>query len=367
MAKSSLNNPSRSGPSASGEESDNLGIAKKIARYRLRLEPQADGTVLGWCPELPGLAVSADDEVECLAILKRGMLKHCQLLVRRGQPLPVPLVDQSEALTEQVNVRLTPREKAELAEQASRAKRSQSDVLRELLRRSAEPGGAAQARSDGDPAAPRPAATPRSSTRNLAASNPASGAGDLSRRITGTRSTPVASRAWVMMRRSPAGNEGFHAAERQFRALQNGDYRHQIRSVMTLLGQFDIGLIFEGEDSEQVSEFTGFLRQVAAPRLESSVTYMSAGLDVRSFPKRSPGDGAGYVVAIKTSSDAPNSLVADIRAIEEVQLADEVHGDYDILAFVLVKGDVNQRLRDVLGRIADTPGVLRTSTMSEVQ
>lgn len=108
-----------------------------VRRYRKHLEPQADGTVLGSSPELRGVAVSADNDVACLERLGAAMLEHARTLVELGHALPVPLVDQDESLTEQVNVRLTAREKADLNEEARRSGRSQSEVLRDRLRKPA--------------------------------------------------------------------------------------------------------------------------------------------------------------------------------------------------------------------------------------
>jgi predicted RNase H-like HicB family nuclease len=104
-----------------------------VARYQKRIEPSGDGIFVGFSRDFPGVVVDADTEADCLRLLIGALNDTVALTLHRGQQPPTPLIDANMA-TEQVNVRVSAREKLLLAEEAQSRRTSQSDVIRAALR-----------------------------------------------------------------------------------------------------------------------------------------------------------------------------------------------------------------------------------------
>ncbi len=104
-----------------------------VARSQKRIEPTGDGVSVGSSRDFPGVAVDADTEAECLAILTDARVTAVALTMHRGQQPPTPLID-ADVATEQVNVRVSAREKSLLTEAAERRRTTQSEVIRNALR-----------------------------------------------------------------------------------------------------------------------------------------------------------------------------------------------------------------------------------------
>jgi len=78
--------------------------------------------------------VDADSEAECLSLLSRALSTAVALMLHRGQHPPTPLIDAQEDASEQINVRVSVREKLLVAEEAERTRTTQSEVIRAALR-----------------------------------------------------------------------------------------------------------------------------------------------------------------------------------------------------------------------------------------
>lgn len=176
----------------------------------------------------------------------------------------------------------------------------------------------------------------------------------------------VSSRAWIMAIRYRRDDQALDAAEEQFRSLRSGDYQNQIRDIFTLLGHFDVGLVYEGQHDKEAHAFVTFLRKLVETNVQNTLTYLAVDIDKRDYPSRREGDPPAYLVGIQMTPSAPDNLITQLRAIPEVKLADVVWGDLDILALLKGNDGKSRKYRAVLAEIANTPGVARVVTMPEV-
>lgn len=106
--------------------------AKKIAAgYRLVFEPIQDGGFVGRALELPGVMADGRSLLECVRATTFAVTTAVEAMLENG--LQPPSSGRAANRTEQVNVRLTPDEKASLLEDSARKGfRGLSEYLRSL-------------------------------------------------------------------------------------------------------------------------------------------------------------------------------------------------------------------------------------------
>ncbi|MCC6579636.1 MAG: type II toxin-antitoxin system HicB family antitoxin [Phycisphaeraceae bacterium] len=112
---------------------DVLSQARKVAeQYRLILEPESEVGYLVRALEMPGVFADGPTPDACVAAVREALVAAISVMIESGQTPPQPAaVDRRSA---QVNIRLTPREKLLLEEQARQdGFRGLSDFVRAKL------------------------------------------------------------------------------------------------------------------------------------------------------------------------------------------------------------------------------------------
>jgi predicted RNase H-like HicB family nuclease len=61
-----------------------------VSTYAIIIERSETGSYGAWCPDLPGCVAAADDQEECLRLMKEAIEFHLDGMLRNGEPIPHP-------------------------------------------------------------------------------------------------------------------------------------------------------------------------------------------------------------------------------------------------------------------------------------
>lgn len=59
-----------------------------MSTYAIIIERGETGTYGAWCPDLPGCVAVADDQHECLQLMREAIEFHIEGMRENGEPIP---------------------------------------------------------------------------------------------------------------------------------------------------------------------------------------------------------------------------------------------------------------------------------------
>lgn len=61
-----------------------------VSTYAIIIERGETGTYGAWCPDLPGCVAVADDQDECLQLMREAVEFHIEGMRENSEPIPHP-------------------------------------------------------------------------------------------------------------------------------------------------------------------------------------------------------------------------------------------------------------------------------------